>query len=197
MKNFHAMTQRERYQFVQLLLRRKMSYQQIADELGTTRNSVAGMVNRLHRGGPQKRGRKPLAEAPKIEATVAPVKVAKAPPPKATPKARPQPAAKAPSRSIDMLHEIARKGGQLAVRHNTVAPEKVQHDRDAALAPAARKLKLTELTERTCKFPHGDPKSDTFYFCGADAEIDGPYCSYHARMAYIPALSRIRVPKGA
>ena len=61
----------------------------------------------------------------------------------------------------------------------------------ADIVPLPRKLKLVELTERTCKWPIGDPQAETFAFCGNDAAT-GPYCKYHARVAYIPATVRQR-----
>ena len=32
----------------------------------------------------------------------------------------------------------------------------------------SKKISLMELTERTCKWPIGDPATDTFWFCGHD-----------------------------
>ncbi|AGA64144.1 hypothetical protein B488_01510 [Liberibacter crescens BT-1] len=46
------------------------------------------------------------------------------------------------------------------------------------------KLKLTELTESTCKWPFGDPLKDDFYFCGCRVEASSVYCEYHTRIAY-------------
>ncbi|TIT39615.1 MAG: hypothetical protein E5W76_18870 [Mesorhizobium sp.] len=58
--------------------------------------------------------------------------------------------------------------------------------------PVSRNLKLVELTERTCKWPHGDPLTEVFGFCGNDTAETGPYCKYHGRLAYIPATVRQR-----
>ncbi|RUV17870.1 MULTISPECIES: GcrA family cell cycle regulator [unclassified Mesorhizobium] len=58
--------------------------------------------------------------------------------------------------------------------------------------PAPRNLKLVELTERTCKWAHGDPAADDFGFCGNDAPGTGPYCRYHSRLAYEPTTVRQR-----
>ncbi|TIU02382.1 MAG: GcrA cell cycle regulator [Mesorhizobium sp.] len=58
--------------------------------------------------------------------------------------------------------------------------------------PTPRNLKLVELTDRTCKWPHGDPLGAEFGFCGNDAPETGPYCRYHARLAYEPATIRQR-----
>lgn len=59
-------------------------------------------------------------------------------------------------------------------------------------APISLNLKLVELTDRTCKWPHGDPLGAEFGFCGNDATETGPYCRYHARLAYEPATIRQR-----
>jgi GcrA cell cycle regulator len=42
-----------------------------------------------------------------------------------------------------------------------------------------------------CKWPIGDPASDSFSFCGRRSS-DGPYCSDHARVAYQPQQKRVR-----
>src|SRR5690606_21939847 len=47
------------------------------------------------------------------------------------------------------------------------------------VVPISRNLKLIELTERTCKWPNGDPLSEDFSFCGNEAGENGPYCTYH------------------
>ena len=37
-----------------------------------------------------------------------------------------------------------------------------------------------------CKWPIGDPSTDSFTFCGRRNGGDGPYCIEHARVAYQP-----------
>jgi len=61
------------------------------------------------------------------------------------------------------------------------------------VVPISRRLALTELTERTCKWPNGDPLMEDFSFCGNDAGESGPYCTYHSRLAYQPASERKRM----
>jgi GcrA cell cycle regulator len=58
------------------------------------------------------------------------------------------------------------------------------------VVPISRRLGLTELTERTCKWPVGDPLKDDFYFCGCDSPDSSPYCNYHQRLAYQPVSER-------
>ncbi len=42
-----------------------------------------------------------------------------------------------------------------------------------------------------CKWPIGDPSTDTFTFCGRRSS-DGPYCVEHARVAYQPQQKKGR-----
>jgi len=60
-------------------------------------------------------------------------------------------------------------------------------------APESKKLDLVDLTEKTCRWPHGDPATDDFHFCGHTADADAPYCEYHSKMAYQPTSERRRV----
>lgn len=51
----------------------------------------------------------------------------------------------------------------------------------------ARGKSLLELTNETCRWPHGRPGTRAFFFCGAPgADLEGgmPYCAYHAQRAY-------------
>jgi len=61
------------------------------------------------------------------------------------------------------------------------------------VVPISRRLALVDLTERTCKWPNGDPLTDDFSFCGNDAGESGPYCAYHAKVAFQPASERRRL----
>lgn len=49
---------------------------------------------------------------------------------------------------------------------------------------SAHPCSLTELAERTCRWPIGDPAKPDFAFCGNDAIAGFTYCVGHARMAY-------------
>ena len=60
------------------------------------------------------------------------------------------------------------------------------------VVPISRRLELTELTERTCKWPIGDPLAEDFHFCGNDSGDSGPYCAYHSRLAFQPVSERRR-----
>ena len=63
---------------------------------------------------------------------------------------------------------------------------------ESVVVPISRHLKLAELTDKTCKWPNGDPLTEEFHFCGNDSLDTGPYCTYHARLAFQPASERRR-----
>ena len=55
---------------------------------------------------------------------------------------------------------------------------------------------MTELTQRMCRWPIGDPKEADFKFCGSSSVAGLPYCDGHSKMAY-QTSSRARVLKPA
>ncbi|WP_273687172.1 GcrA family cell cycle regulator [Ketogulonicigenium vulgare] len=54
----------------------------------------------------------------------------------------------------------------------------------------ARKLTLMELTEKTCKWPVGDPSTPHFWFCGLPVQSGKPYCEAHVGVAFQPMNTR-------
>jgi GcrA cell cycle regulator len=58
--------------------------------------------------------------------------------------------------------------------------------------PFEQRKTLLELTEKTCRWPIGDPSGGEFYFCGGETATDLPYCIHHAHIAYQPANERRR-----
>ena len=54
----------------------------------------------------------------------------------------------------------------------------------------AKKLNLLELTEKTCKWPIGDPATSKFWFCGHPSEQGKPYCETHISIAFQPMTTR-------
>ena len=54
----------------------------------------------------------------------------------------------------------------------------------------AKKLSLLELTEKTCKWPVGDPATEDFWFCGLATQSGKPYCEAHVGVAFQPMNSR-------
>jgi len=54
----------------------------------------------------------------------------------------------------------------------------------------SKKLSLLELTEKTCKWPIGDPATSEFWFCGHPSEQGKPYCETHVTIAFQPVTTR-------
>jgi GcrA cell cycle regulator len=75
-------------------------------------------------------------------------------------------------------------------RHKSRPPIKHRAKPTAPVAPAAMASGKTlfELTNDSCRWPHGQPGTKAFHFCGAPgADLEGgrPYCERHARRAYV------------
>lgn len=54
----------------------------------------------------------------------------------------------------------------------------------------SRRLTVMDITERTCKWPIGDPATSDFWFCGLPSQPGKPYCSAHIAVAFQPFTSR-------
>ena len=194
------------------------SASQIAKELGgVTRNAVIGKVHRLglsNRVGPeteaepepepQVRSQDDEVRAPVAEEVVVPAAA------KEAPKAAP----------VVDLAQVKAERGATAKPSEDAAPEEPtepQVYQPRAIIPAgqplppqpsanevdpaalatvreiektARKLTLLELTERTCKWPIGDPATEEFWFCGLPVKPGKPYCEAHVAVAFQPMSSR-------
>jgi GcrA cell cycle regulator len=174
------------------------SASQIAKELGgVTRNAVIGKVHRL--GLSNRAGSKDEEE----EATVAPAPVAAArpePTPRPEPVApraeqpRPAPAPVAAAVSnvtpLPVRKAIIPAGQPLPPQPslNEISPEALASVRE--VEKRAKRLTLMELTERTCKWPIGDPATDDFWFCGLPSLPGKPYCEAHVGVAFQPMSAR-------
>ncbi len=181
------------------------SASQIAKELGgVTRNAVIGKVHRLglsnRNGGgnsdkakaaaapaPEQATEKP---APKAEKPAAkPAREEPAPKPKVA--AAPEPAKAEPEApSTPARLQIIPAGQPLPPQPsaNEISPEALASVRE--VEKGARKLTLMELTERTCKWPIGDPATEEFWFCGLPVQQGKPYCEAHVGVAFQPMSSR-------
>ncbi|MEM6740187.1 MAG: GcrA family cell cycle regulator [Pseudomonadota bacterium] len=169
------------------------SASQIAKELGgVTRNAVIGKVHRLglsNRNGGGGAETPPgkaeaIADAPKAAAS-AQVDVAEAPKPAPeTAEEAPAPAPTPPRR------QIIPAGQPLPPQPsaNEISPEALASVRE--VEKSALKLTLMELTERTCKWPIGDPATDDFWFCGLPVQPGKPYCEAHVGVAFQPMSAR-------
>ena len=56
--------------------------------------------------------------------------------------------------------------------------------------PQDGRVTILHLSDKTCKWPIGDPGSEEFCFCGHGPRDGSPYCEYHARLAYQPMQDR-------
>jgi len=165
----------ERVELLRKLWAEGLSASQIAAQLGgVSRNAVIGKVHRLKLSG---RGR----------ATAAPARQKKA---SSAPASRPARAA-SPARAA--APTVGATALQVQFDAEPVARQHLRAVDNNVVVPISRRLDLTQLTERTCKWPNGDPLSDDFHFCGNEAGESGPYCAYHARLAFQPASERRRV----
>ena len=53
-----------------------------------------------------------------------------------------------------------------------------------ARIPRRQRRSLLELSEHTCRWPVGDPRSSRLFFCGAQPLRNKPYCTEHCARAY-------------
>lgn len=58
--------------------------------------------------------------------------------------------------------------------------------------PLAERKTIQTLTECSCRWPIGDPQTSEFHFCGKNKVTGLPYCEFHARRAFQPAMPRRR-----
>ncbi len=58
------------------------------------------------------------------------------------------------------------------------------------------RVTVLSLSEKTCRWPIGDPGTEEFCFCGHTPKAGVPYCDYHARVAYQPVQDRRRRAAG-
>jgi GcrA cell cycle regulator len=179
------------------------SASQIAKELGgVTRNAVIGKVHRLglsNRSG----GGSPTPETPTAETPVAEMPAAETPAPEipaaetVPPAPRPAPGPvegtePEPAQTVSQARAraIIPAGRPLPPQPsaNEIDPEALA--KVSEIEKKARKLTLMELTERTCKWPVGDPATSDFWFCGLPVQSGKPYCEAHVGVAFQPMSSR-------
>ncbi|TJZ81042.1 GcrA family cell cycle regulator [Paracoccus hibiscisoli] len=179
----------------------------IAKELGgVTRNAVIGKVHRL--GLSNRNDEAEAAPAPAPEPAPAPAPEVKpaaavrpAPAPAAPP--RPEPVAAAPAQPEPEAEPATQPAFVPVPRRpivpagqplppqpsaNEISPEALASVRE--VEKRAKKLTLMELTERTCKWPIGDPATEKFWFCGLPSVAGKPYCEAHVGVAFQPMSSR-------
>lgn len=155
----------ERVELLRKLWSDGLSASQVAAELGPgiTRNAVIGKIHRL---GLAERAKTVSAQRPRV--------------------------AKAPRQAQPRMNG-ASSHGNLALAfapHALTAPRHAPEEE--VVIPMSERVTLMELRESMCRWPMGDPTSAEFRFCGAKSGGVGPYCAYHARVAYQPAQDRRR-----
>ena len=188
------------------------SASEIAKTLGgVTRNAVIGKAHRL--GLSKSQGKaddaKPAAEAPAAPPAPEPEAPAAedAPEPVAASDAAPAAAEdeeedddeprtmaavpRGPGGNVTPLRKALVAAGQPLPPQpsaNEISPEALA--RVNAVEKTAKKISLMELTERTCKWPIGDPATAKFWFCGLPVQAGKPYCEAHVSVAFQPMSSR-------
>lgn len=164
----------ERVDLLKKLWADGLSASQIAGRLGgVTRNAVIGKVHRLGLSG---------------RATTTRTKAA-----------RPRRAAARPKPQTGGGGAYMRTQGNAALKLYYETDEEQQPEAiikpmlvQELYIPPDQRASILTLKETNCRWPIGDPTDDEFHFCGRDSLESGPYCEYHARVAYQPAQTRRR-----
>ena len=182
---------------VRMWKKEKSTAGQIAEALGdTTRNAVIGKIHRMGlsrttkkardeqkpgiEAGPAETANEDLAQTqlsadPAQEKAEPPDDIGESPPPSAPVEESAAETAGAPAEADE----------ELAAKTPDTPETQVQNAEKSAL-----KLGLLELTERTCKWPYGDPSTKDFWFCGLPSKAGQPYCEAHITLAFQPFASR-------
>ncbi|MFO1033589.1 MAG: GcrA family cell cycle regulator [Hyphomicrobiales bacterium] len=166
----------ERVELLRKLWTDGLSASQIAARLGmgVTRNAVIGKVHRLNLSG-----RQPAQRAAAPRATR---KVSREP---SVPGARPMGTPSLPTAGATALKAFAQPQSR-PMAQPLPEPKPLR----LVDLPKDGRITILHLSDKTCKWPIGDPTHDDFCFCGHSPRDGSPYCEYHARIAYQPAQDR-------
>ncbi len=63
---------------------------------------------------------------------------------------------------------------------------------DIARAASKRGLTLMQLRPTSCRWPMGDPMSESFLYCGDPKDGASVYCACHRARAYTPIIRKVR-----
>ncbi len=173
------------------------SASEIAKELGNiTRNAVIGKVHRL---GLSNRDANVSKSGGASTNAIKKVKRGRPPKVKQEPKKRGRP--QKPKEPRDFHQKInddnesisLSANSKLSIESNLEVVSDLSEETIKNLLNVekkSKKISLMELTERTCKWPIGDPATDTFWFCGHESEPGKPYCKTHISIAFQPINQR-------
>ena len=186
----------ERVELLKKMWGEGQSASQIAKELGgVTRNAVIGKVHRLGLSNRATSGSATKAAPKEAKNAASKPKAApkKAHKPKPDIKAQPNNVADKPVTPIPTSaarRQIIPAGQPLPPQPsaNEISPEALA--KVSEVEKTAKKLSLMELTERTCKWPIGDPATPEFWFCGLPVQQGKPYCEAHVGVAFQPMSTR-------
>ena len=182
----------ERVEILKKLWGEGQSASQIAKELGgVTRNAVIGKVHRLGlsnratSSSSSKSDSKTKAPVKSISDTkIVSNKVSASKVTTANSPSEPR------SNVTNLRRQIIPAGQPLPPQPsaNEISPEALA--RVSEIEKKAKKISLLELTERTCKWPIGDPATEDFWFCGLPSQAGKPYCEAHVDVAFQPMSQR-------
>ena len=163
----------ERVELLRKLWSEGLSASQIAAQLGgVSRNAVIGKVHRLKLSSRGRAASAPTRQKKAVQAGSGAKQVTRT-------------TTRTVTVSVGATAVQAQFDAEPVSRHHMRPQENV-------VVPISRRLQLVQLSERTCKWPNGDPLSEDFSFCGNDSAETGPYCNYHSRIAFQPAAERRR-----
>ncbi len=177
----------ERVEILKKMWGEGQSASQIAKELGgVTRNAVIGKVHRLGLSNRAGSGGTAKAEPKAKPAAKAEAKPKSAPKADVQTEEQPEP----PKPVLPIRKQIIPAGQPLPPQPsaNEISPEALA--KVSEIEKKAKRLTLMELTERTCKWPVGDPATDDFWFCGLPVKAGKPYCEAHVGVAFQPMSAR-------
>ena len=190
----------ERVETLKKMWNEGQSASQIAKELGgVTRNAVIGKVHRLGLSNRTGVAPQPAPPAPQTapSAPAQPTAARPEPAPAPAPQAKPEPKTEAEDEDDAPIPMSAARRAIIPAGQplppqpsaNEISPEALA--KVSEIEKGAKKLTLMELTEKTCKWPVGDPATDNFWFCGLPTQSGKPYCEAHVGVALQPMSSRL------
>lgn len=144
----------ERVEVLRNLWLAEFSASLIAAELGGTSRSA--VIGKIHRLGLCGRGKPALSVKPQR---------------------KPRAVGRRAYRPVAIGNMALKAGTDTRLEHQARMFEPVA-------VPIAKMLTIETLTERTCRWPVGDPCEGGFRFCGHDSLEGVPYCPYHTGVAY-------------